>query len=112
MLLVTTTFGPMGQIATSLSQAATRLLLALNHETQDQAAYDQELQDSESSLIAQLQAEQYVPSDWMMSVEFDRMPEAEGLVNVWCHEPCNAITTTTKSCWLQVHAATGAVTRI
>lgn len=94
----------------SLAAAATRVLRQLNAEYPDQATYDSELQDAESSLIAQLQAEEFVPSDWVMYVEHDQMPETDGLVSVRCTEP--APLPSIQTVWLQINATTGEVTRL
>ena len=107
-----TQLGPMSRAertAADLAVAATRVLLALNHECPDQRAYDRELQDAESSLCAQLAAEEYVPSSWTMYVEHDQMPETENLVSVHCAPPGR--NGEPGVVWLQVNATTGAVAR-
>lgn len=94
----------MTPLATSLAAAATRVLGALS---EGQA---QDFKDAEISLIAQLQAEEFVPSDWVMYVEHDQMPETEGLVNVCCTEP--APLPSIQTVWLRINSTTGQVDRL
>lgn len=97
----------MTPLATSLAAAATRVLAALSMLGPD---CEQDFKDAESSLIAQLQAEEFVPSDWVMHVEHDQMPETDGLVSVFCHT--ERLVEPAEECWLIIDPTTGEVTRV
>lgn len=90
----------MTPLATSLAAAATRVLAAL------QDPEEKDFIDAESSLIAQLQAEEFVPSDWVLSVEPGCIEH--DVVHVWRASPDGV---DGHDCWLIIDPITGQVDR-
>lgn len=88
--------------AECLAQAATRVLRALHNDD------EQEIRDSESSLIAQLQAEEFVPSDWVMSVEHGCAEHS--VVHVFCYT--ERLVEPPEECYLIINPTTGEVQRV
>lgn len=87
----------------SLALAATRVLATLS------AGQSQDFNDAESSLIAQLQAEEFVPSSYSMYVEPSCLEH--GVVHVCCTPPGAVPPGPLYDVWLQICPTTGAVTR-